>query len=111
MPDSYYPNTDSEDAADESDPNDEKESSDSKDSPSKETTLIPASFFGDKEKEVGDECKIRIVAIHDGEIEAEYVKHDDSKDSAEDSDEGDMSPTEAMTGTKPPPRKMSLGGY
>lgn len=37
-----------------------------------ETFLVNKSALGDVE--VGDECTIRIVAMHDGEAECEYVK-------------------------------------
>lgn len=45
-----------------------------------ETALLPRSIFGQKELKPGKECKFRIVATYDDEIEVEYVEHSETKD-------------------------------
>lgn len=79
--DSYYPSVDE----DESPPADKPEPGDKAEKADTESSLVPMSFLGG-EKEVGDVCKIKVVAIHDGEVEIEYVKHDKDSDDSEDSD-------------------------
>lgn len=45
-----------------------------------ETALLPRSIFGgQKDPEVGSECKFRIVHVYDDEVEVEYVPHKSTK--------------------------------
>ena len=52
-----------------------------------ETALLARSLFAGKDLEVGSECKVRIVHIFEDEVEVEYIKHYDEKEST-DTDEG-----------------------
>lgn len=45
--------------------------------PEGETALLSKSMFGGKDVEPGGECTFKVVAVHDDEVEVEYVPHDD----------------------------------
>lgn len=60
-----------------------------------QTALLPREIFGgQKELKPGKECKFRIVATYDDEVEVEYVEHseqeDDDKGEAMAEAEGEM---------------------
>lgn len=95
--DNYYPETESDPAPDA--PDKKRDNSEKADV---ETTLVPLSFLGGDDKEVGSVCKVKIVAIYDGEAEIEYVKHDAKKDKPDrdDDDEGEMSIADSMMGAE-----------
>ena len=86
MPD-YYPETNEE--TPDSTPKDEM--------PSSETALLPKSILAGKEFNVGDEVVLKIVAMHDDEVEVEYAKSDDKPKSAMDESMDSMG--EMMKGT------------
>lgn len=70
---------------------DEKPEPDMAKDSSENTSLLPKSFFGDKEMEVGASCCVKIVAIHGDEVEVESCgDKEDSNDTKEDDSE-DMS--------------------
>lgn len=52
------------------------------------TALLPKSFFGEKELEIGKPCKVVPVHIYEDEVEVKYVPHD----SKEDKPKEDMEP-------------------
>lgn len=66
-----------------------------------ETALLPKSFFGSKDLEVGKKCEVEIVSKFDDEIEVKYVEHKkdgdkdgdkDDKKERKDSDKSDAAP-------------------
>lgn len=55
-----------------------------------ESALLPKSFFGDKDLEVGKKCEVKIVHVYEDEVEVEYVRHkkkDNDKDNDKDGDD------------------------
>ncbi len=83
MPRDFYPDMEG-DSANESEDN---KSMDEK--PATETFLAPKSIVP-HEPEVGDVCEFRVVAIHDEEIEFEYVKEEEKPKSTMDESMDDM---------------------
>lgn len=57
-----------------------------------EQALLPKSFFGGKDLEVGKKCEVRVEGIYDEEIAVSYVPHKkdrDGKDKDSDDDDDD----------------------
>lgn len=91
---SYYGNgSDTPDEAGAQSPDSTQNSSEPTDNA--QTALLPKEFFGDKELNVGDECKIKIVHIYEDEVEVEY-EMDDKPDSEESTPSNAMSQIESM---------------
>lgn len=61
-------------------PSEPQEPSEERKESEQQTALLPREIFGQKELKPGKECKFRIVAIYDDEIEVEYVEHSEKKD-------------------------------
>ena len=80
MPNDYYNDgPEQESPSEQSSPGEEKDPRDSK------TALLPRSILAGKEFEPGDEVVLKIVAMHDDEIEVEYAGDSgDKKDSSSD---------------------------
>lgn len=90
MPDDFYSQQTGDDAAGSPDAGDESGPEDSN------TALVPNSFFGDEEKDVGDECRVRIVHRYDDETEIAYEGHDKERSESPNMDEAEKG-FDAMT--------------
>lgn len=47
------------------------------------TSLLPKSFFGGKDLEVGKTCKVRITHVYEDEVEVEYVSDEKKEEASE----------------------------
>jgi len=82
MADDYYQGESS--PAPEGSDEDKREESDS------ESALLPKSFFGSKDLEVGKTCEVKIVHLYEDEAEVVYVSHKKKdKDKAQPKDDDD----------------------
>jgi hypothetical protein len=54
------------------------------------TTLVPKSFFGGKDLEVGKKCEVEVVALYEDEVEVKYVKHKDKEEKPDEPEREDM---------------------
>lgn len=68
----------------------------SKNTEEKATALLPKSFFGAKDKKIGDKCEIKVVKIMDDEIQVEYIARGTSEDDGEEMSETVVEESEMM---------------